>query len=553
MAHVISYTRFSTKRQERGHSKGRQDDQAYRWCLDNGHELDLESSMHDPGYSAYRGDNLSRGALGVLQEACIAGKLEKNTILLIEAFDRFTRLPLPLAYEALLSLINRGVTIVTLTDCKVWNSKTLQSLEAFMLSLITLYRGFEESERKSVRLQATFEDARKKRRQAAFGSAPGWLTRETKEAPWTVDEAKASSVVRCFEMSAAGYGSKAIAKRANEEGWPVPTRLQLTGDRWHSRMPGRLLRSRAVLGHHEHMLHTHEAHQENPKGVPTGIHHHDYYPRIISDELFAAARASIESRSMEKRRDTHYYNIFSGLMYCGQCGAPIHRRTETRGYSKATLSCADKTSGASAGCPPCAAVTVDAPVLEAIFNNQPAAAVSEDHSIELENLAADIKEKQAEIQRITDTIAKVGPLDPLTDKLQQLAMEHDIHSLARESLLVALANDLMAPSRTGVVVADAIGKLYVPDLAARDFRAALRLRLGRLVETIWLWGYEVAIVKFKHSDKVEVVELDPKRLPSRANTLAKWHKPLKPKTLPPRPHLESARAGTLPLPAPRRA
>lgn len=549
-AKVISYTRFSSKKQESGHSKERQDDRALKWCRENGYELNFET-VHDPAYSAFRGRNVSRGGLGVLQEAALSGKLE-NTILLVEAFDRLTRLPLPLAYELLLSLVNNGVTIVTLTDGKSWNQKTMEGLEAFMLSLATLYRGFQESEFKSDRVRSQFATARTERKQSSFGSAPGWLSRKTKDSPWIVDEEKAEIVRRIFQMAADGYGSKAISKRAIDEKWPVPTKETKISGRWHGRMAGAILRNRAVLGVHEHRIMTYEAKEKDWRGNPTGIIYHDYYPRIISDELWSAARGSIETRRKDNRRDTHYYNIFSSLMYCGYCGAPMHRRTETRGYSRATITCADKISGATT-CPSGAAVTVDAPLLEAVFGYKPAATLNDDIARELAVMDADIRDKNAEIHNITETITKVGPLDALTDKLKQLSFELDIYRISRETLLASRDNLWsQAESRDGIVE-EAISKLYVPDISARDYRAALHLKLARLIETVWVWNYEVAIVEFKHTGDRIFVPLDYKRLPSRANTLAKWHKPPPPKAPPQRPHLEAAQRGELAVPVPRKS
>jgi len=550
-AKVISYTRFSSKRQAAGHSKERQDDKALKWCREHGYELDIDASVHDPGFSAYSAAHINRGELGVLQRAAIDGKL-KNTVLLVEAFDRLSRLPLTAAYELLLSLVNNGVTVVTLTDGKPWNSTTLKSLEAFMLSLVTLYRGHEESQRKSVILREKFDAARTQGQRSAFGSAPGWLSRETKESPWTVDEKKADVVRKVFQMSADGYGSKAICKRAVEEGWTVPTRKTTAGGRWHARMPGIILRNRAVLGVHEHRIMTYEAKGEHWQGKSSGLVYHDYYPRIVSDELWAASRASIETRRIDKRRDTHYYNIFSGLMYCGYCGAPMHRRTEIRGYSRGTIACADKVSGHTT-CPSGSAVTVDAPLLEAIFSFKPAATIGDDLAREIAAADADMREKEAEVRNITDTITKVGPLDALTDKLKTLSFELDIYRIAREALLASRDNMYTSVDYRDGLVEEAISKLYVQDIAARDYRASLHLKLARLVETVWVWNYEVAIVQFKHTSGRIVVPLDFKRLPSRANTLAKWHKPPPPKSPPPRPHLDAANRGELAVPTPRRA
>ncbi|MDD2875541.1 MAG: recombinase family protein, partial [Azoarcus sp.] len=99
MPRVISYTRFSSRKQAAGDSYRRQTEAALRWCKEHGHELDTSLVLEDLGISGYSGANAKRGALGVLQMMVLDSKIEKGTILLIEAFDRLTRLPLPDAYE----------------------------------------------------------------------------------------------------------------------------------------------------------------------------------------------------------------------------------------------------------------------------------------------------------------------------------------------------------------------------------------------------------------------------------------------------------------------
>jgi DNA invertase Pin-like site-specific DNA recombinase len=553
---VISYTRFSTAKQAKGHSEKRQFDAAIKWCKDNGYELDTEMSIHDPGFSAYSGANLSKGGLGVLQLACLNGQLEKGTILLIEAFDRLTRLPLTLAYELLLTLINNGLTIVTLSDKKVWNSETMKSLEAFMLSLISLYRGYQESEIKSERLREKYKDARENRSNKEFGSAPGWLTRESKEHPWTVIEEKAEVVRKVFEYAAKGYGTKAIAKIANEQGWIVPTRLALTGTRWHARMPGIILRNRGVLGEHEHRLHTHEAHSKHWKGVETGIVYTNFYPRIISDELWTEARASIETRKVAAKRDNHYYNIFSGIMYCGRCGAPIHRKTEKKGYSRAQLVCADRLAGITK-CPSFSAVTADPRILEAILTRK--IIVNNDYDAEYDRAVSevdyDISECDRQLNNLVETIKQVGYSNHLSQAIRSVESERKKLIVEKDRLKVW--RGMRARFQTQVEVNnelldEAMAHMYEASEEARDYRASLTLKLLRAVETIHVWGYEVALIEFKHTSELVPVQLDFKRLPSRANTHAQYHKPPKPKRPPPRPHLDAAMAGTLVPAEPRR-
>ena len=553
---VISYTRFSTAKQAKGHSEKRQFDAAIKWCKDNGYELDTEMSIHDPGFSAYSGANVAKGGLGVLQLACLNGQLEKGTILLIEAFDRLTRLPLTQAYELLLTLINNGLTIVTLSDKKVWNSETMKSLEAFMLSLISLYRGYQESEIKSERLRDKYKDARENRSNKELGSAPGWLTRESKEHPWTVIEDKAAVVKKVFEYAAKGYGTKAIAKIANEQGWIVPTRLALTGSRWHARMPGIILRNRAVLGEHEHRLHTHEAHSKHWKGIETGIVYSDFYPRIISDELWTEARASIETRKVAAKRDNNYYNIFSGFMYCGRCGAPIHRKTEKKGYSRAQLVCADRLAGITK-CPSFSAVTADPRILEVIFNQGSLGAneYDEAYSKRLAEIDYEISVQDRKLSSLVETIQEVGHSVHLARAIKDLEFEKSIYSIEKQSMI---SNKTMntgwynPPEFQEGLLDEAMALMYEATEEARDYRAMLTLKLLRAVETIHVWGYEVALIEFKHTGELVPVQLDFKRLPSRANTHARYHKPPTPKRPPPRPNLNAAFAGTLEPAKPRR-
>lgn len=516
MPKVISYTRFSSRRQAQGDSYRRQTEAALKWCLQNGHELDTTLRFEDLGVSAANGKNARQGALGTLREMARDGQLEKGTILLIEAFDRLTRLPLPEAYEVLLGLINNGITVVTVMDGKVWTQKSLSDLDQFLLSLMSLYKGHRESADKADRLRATFEAHRSKGSRQAFGSAPGWLRRDSKTSPWQVIEEKAESVRLVFELAAQGFGSPAIAARANEEGWPVPTRLSQTGDRWHAQMPGILLRNRAVLGEHEHRIRTHAANAAFWRGTTSGVVHADYYPRIISDELWAKARVSIEGRKVLKRRDANYWNIWSGLLYCGYCGAPVQRKTEYRGQSRGQLVCADRLAGVTK-CPPQAANKFDEPVLNAIHTNSllnRRESTVADMSGDLAAVELNLSEQRRALERVTEALlATDNPVQAFVARASKL--ESAIRELEskREQLLKMQALSVVSFDfdKAKADIREAMGYLYDPSEDAREKRATLHLRLARIVDTIWLYPYSFAHIKFKSGANVRVtVELPAK-------------------------------------------
>ena len=553
MPRVISYTRFSSSKQAKGDSYRRQTEMALKWCLKHGLDLDTSFVLEDLGVSGYSGANAKRGALGVLQKLCLDGKLEPGTVLLIEALDRLTRLPLPDAYELLLSLINNGLTIVTLTDDKVWTKDKLKNLEDFMMSLVTLYRGYQESSYKSGRLRSTFQEHRERASNQAFGSAPGWLYRDSKTEPWKVDDAKATAVREVFELSAAGLGSKAIAEIANAENWPVPMRLNKTEGRWHAQMPGRILRSRTVLGEHEYRIRTHEANDKHWEGAGTGILVADFYPRIVPDDLWHRSRASIGTRSVAKRRDSHAYNIWSGLLYCGFCGAPLQRKQEKKGNSRAQISCADKLAGITK-CPTFSASYTDATLLKQIYEFAPDSLGTEGGEDGLQKMAAleaQLNDKTLESRRIADAIARTdGKVDSLVHKAISINDELQVIRIAldEERQVNALSDDDITFDPT--FVNHAMNHLYATDDESRVIRAGIHLKMARLVETIWIWAYDLAIVQFKDGTRL-TVGLHAKTLPSRAKPASKHHKPPKPK-LTEQPYLEQAFAGTLVVPTAQR-
>ncbi len=555
---VISYTRFSSRKQAKGTSYVRQVESAKAWCDKHGLSLASDGEYEDLGVSAYSGANSSTGALSVLQSKLAAGEIPRGTVLLVEALDRLTRQSLPQAITLLMNLANSGLNVVTMTDPdKVWNEQSMLDLGSFLMSVVTLYRGHQESEYKSLRLRATFKKHRKTGSQQAFGAAPGWLQRESKAHPWEVIEEKAAVVRRVFELSAAGLGSKVIAARANAEGWVVPTRLARTGDRWHGQMPGQLLRNRSVLGEHQHRIRTHEAKAQHWHGLLEGEPIQGYYPQIVTDELWHAARASIRERSVNKRRDEHYYNIWSGLMYCGCCGAAIHRKTERNGYSRAQLQCSHRIGGATT-CPTMSARNADFPLLQAIYLHShvqlanPNAVAVADEVVELE---ARLAENEEEAQLASDLVFKTGGKVPaFVARSVRLAEEADELKLQIQDIRSRRVEDVDSEAFDDAWLEEAMSTLYVSDDEdAKEARAALNLRLARIVETIWVFAYDCAFIKFKGEPLPMAVQLPAKRLPSRANPSAKYHKPPKERPEPPKPVWDSHLIEELELPEPKRA
>ena len=512
---VISYTRFSSKRQAKGDSYRRQTDMSAKWCQENGYELDTILRYEDLGVSAWSGANTEIGAFSTLLKYAKSGKIPPGSILIIEALDRLTRQSLRAAIPLFIEILNTGLTVVTLVDGKKWTADSLDDMAEFMLSVLLLSRGFEESERKSGRLREKNEQARREQLREPFGSAPGWLVRESKSAPWTIDEAKAQSVRKVFALAVAGHGSPEIAKRANTEKWPIPTRFGGKKGVWHVRMPGYLLRHRAVLGEHEYRIRTHEAHKASWNGQSTGITVPDYYPRIISDDVWTLAQAAVDSRRTPMRRDDNYFNIFSGVMYCGSCGATMQRKIEFRGTSKGQIICSNHQSGAT-DCPPSSVRYVDAVLIREISRNAGVQMgvyeeMQEDFAAKLDGEKAKLSRLDASAERIAETIIEVGDALPvLNRKARELAEERKQCLLEIDRLTRELADVKMENLDAGFAE-KMVPALYERTDEAKAIRADCNARFRRALDAIWIWPYDVAVVKYKHENTLHAISLPAKK------------------------------------------
>lgn len=500
-------------RQARGDSLRRQTKAAEEWCEKRGWKLDTLRPT-DMGKSAFSGAHREEGgALGKLLAMINAGEIEPGSYLLIEALDRLSREELLESVPLFNRIVKSGVIVVTLTDGKEWTCDSLKSLPDFMYSVMLLAKAHEESANKGDRVRKRFEEGRRKESRQEFGSAPGWLRRASKDAAWEVIEDRAESVRKVFELAAAGYGSKAIAKRANEERWPIPTKdTEMKPDIWHATMPGRLLRLKAVTGVHEYRLMSHADKKDAKhwRGKPSGIEVPDYYPRIISDELWHRARASIEGRKVNNvRRDENYFNIWSSLMRCGECGAMVQRKTEYRGQSKAQLVCSNRLAGVT-DCKTGGASKTDGPLLLDICAVGGA----------LMGLGYDKNKVQQEIavatsklndnakrgQNIANAIAELGSMQELLSKARQIQEEREQLAGVIEGGRQRLAlepNSLLDTSYAEKV----LEKLYERGEEAKELRADCNSRLRQAVEGIWHFAYDCALVKYRASNTLHHVAL----------------------------------------------
>lgn len=311
MGKVYSYLRFSSKKQEYGDSKNRQATKALEYCRKHG--LTLETTTYeDLGVSAWKGKNFTEGALGAFMKAVDEGKVPRGSTLLVEHLDRVSREKPSKAQELFISIINRGITLVTLNDDISYSEESINGdVSKLLMAVLKLAGANEENEKRSDRtktgLRASLEKGMKSRR------CPAWLTTSADRKSFIVLEDRAAVVQRIFKMCVSGYGIYQIANTLNDEGVPTFNKSRKTGEdmAWKGSHIARMLHDRSVLGH------------QNARTA--GVIRENYYPQIIESKLFYDAEQAMERRNrVGKGRPTNDYlhNLFAGLLRC-ECGDTI--------------------------------------------------------------------------------------------------------------------------------------------------------------------------------------------------------------------------------------
>lgn len=216
---AYSYIRMSTAEQAKGDSARRQDKATSDYAKEN--NLELVDILIDKGVSAFTGSNAEFGELGRFIALAERGEIEKGSYLIVESLDRISRDNIFKALGVLQSIINLDINIVTLSDKKVYSKTSgTDSQGDLIFAIFTLIRAHEESQMKSLRLKASWDN---KRNLARMGSAtnhviPKWLRYSEDKTKIELIEERADIIKEIFELSCSGWGAYSIAKLLNSRG-----------------------------------------------------------------------------------------------------------------------------------------------------------------------------------------------------------------------------------------------------------------------------------------------------------------------------------------------
>ncbi|ALV07308.1 recombinase family protein [Roseateles depolymerans] len=362
MPTAYSYVRFSSAKQADGDSLRRQTEITEAYARKHGLTIDPRRYA-DLGVSAAKGKNFKEGDLAAFLKAIDEGVIAPGSYLLVENFDRLSRTPPMTALHLFQTIIGKGISVVTLSDEKLYSTETLnRNWTDLVQALMQMSRAHDENNRRTDNVRKAWsakraENIKSGTKLTAMG--PGWLRLSEDKTTWHQIKEKVEVVARIFALAHDGHGSPTIARMLNADKVPM---LKGANNRskdsagWQSGTVQHVLKNSAVIG-------TYTPKKADAPPIE------NYYPQIIKRELFYEVQALIKSRAGKGgRKGEGISNLFSGISYCKACGTKM--RTVSASGDHRYLRCISAHSNQGCSEPKLPYLAVEEAVLNRILNAQ---------------------------------------------------------------------------------------------------------------------------------------------------------------------------------------
>lgn len=342
---AYSYLRFSTPEQDKGDSKRRQEELAVAYAARHGLDLDTRT-FFDRGVSAFRGDNARTGALREFRNAVEQGIIEPGSYLLVESLDRLTRSDIVTAQSLFMSIIDAGVTVITLqrgTERAYSRESLTKNPMDLLIAILEMMRAHEESATKARRLKAVWATKREQLATKNLTSVvPAWIKARADGVGFDLIPEREEIVKRIFSEYLAGVGMEAIAVALNREGVPQFGR----GAAWRRSYIAKIIQSPTTIG--TYTPHTYESGSDG-RTIRTPLSSVEgYYPAVITKEVFTKAQAMRSAGNPPRPHTGGVKNVLAGLARCPLCQSTMTRITKGPRGGQPYLICSKAKVGA--GC-----------------------------------------------------------------------------------------------------------------------------------------------------------------------------------------------------------
>ncbi|WP_306161841.1 recombinase family protein [Escherichia coli] len=317
---LYSYIRFSSMKQADGSSYERQKRTAAEIAAK--YDLELVTSYQDFGVSAFKGANSRTGALSRFLDE-IGRSVPVGSWLVVENLDRISRQSIIEAQELFLSIIRRGITIVTGMDGKVYSKESVNANPIdLLLSVMLFARANEESQTKRNRTNSSALIKIKAHQENPQN--PAVAIEEVGKNMWWTDTTSGyvlphpvffPIVQEVVELRRNGRSTAEILDHLNATYTPPPAASHKRHSNWSRAMIERLFHTRALIGIKEISV----------DGVKYELK--DYYPRVLDDAEFYHLKKSIGVRACNygDKEEVKPIPLLSGvgLLKCEHCGSAM--------------------------------------------------------------------------------------------------------------------------------------------------------------------------------------------------------------------------------------
>jgi DNA invertase Pin-like site-specific DNA recombinase len=513
MTTAYSYIRFSGTRQKKGDSKRRQLEWSHNICASKGWTLD-ESLKLDSGVSAFRGKNATSGALAAFLSEIKAGKVKAGSVLLLESLDRLSRQEIDAGWELFRSILKTGVEIYTRTPEHHYVKADLNDFGTRIEVQAYFLRAFNESETKMLRSAEYWKFARKQMAEKDWKIhkvIPAWLTM-TDDYKFKVRPEGAKAIQRIFTWAAKGFGLDAITKRLNQEGFKTITaRINKEGEAhqgrrtsWGRSYVAKILDDHSVLGEYQPHVMAEVPDPDKPdatkwKRVPHGAPVKDYFPRIVTENEFYAARSAMKERNKRaagRPNKNGVCNLFTGLIKDARDGEVMHLTyaNSAKGVNNARrlVSSAAKNYVKGSVRMEFPYDVVERAFLEAVKELKVKDVLGDqvdDAELDIAALTAKLDELDAKIAKIQERVANEAGIDALLTLLEKLDREKKTVAAELEQAKTATAGS------TPEALHDAQSLIEVlenaPEAKRPELRERIKNRIRQLVSEMWLLPWNV--------------------------------------------------------------
>lgn len=341
MPKAYPYIRFSSDKQKDGLSIQRQTEAIEAYLASNPHlTVDKSLNLEDLGKSGYSGRHLQKGgALYLFLEKIKSGEIEKGSVLIIEHFNRLSRLKLNKAMDLFNEILRHGIDIAVLDEKQIFTAESISSID-YIKAVLKFDLAHEESKDKSNKGKDNWKFKKEALRNAInphterlkfTKTLPLWLEKTDKEI--VVSEQKAETIRLIFRLCIENNGYMRIATHLNQN---KINRLDNSNGPWTLDIVKRLLFNRALLGEYQPRKTVEIEGRARPSYVPNeedpikGV-----YPPIIDEDTFNAAQNGLKTRKNKgggRRADMP--NLFVKLLKCSECGGSIKFQKHHNGYKQ---------------------------------------------------------------------------------------------------------------------------------------------------------------------------------------------------------------------------